>query len=277
MKLLPIALLAAFAVVVVLFSQSAPSRASNPPSQAIPILDCPDVDGNGSVTAGDIARVVGKFGTSDGNAGYHPLYDVGSPVGAVTAGDLAAAVVDFGDNNGNGSCPLVDTEIAQATLWALEDHPAILNQNDGALAALGYYQASFYVPGQGIHYVNRDNWDGVYDPTAPEGLVYVDNKLMAQLYVIDGDVVGWGPVVPPPPDQIDIDEFCVPPVGETTCSWAGDEDGWHWHVDLCTRHIGMPSASAIPLARACRPACGRHAVRCSKLRAGKIDSKGTWR
>jgi hypothetical protein len=247
MKLLTITMLAAFAVLVALFSQSVPSRASNPPSQAIPILDCADVNGDGGVTAGDIAQVAGKFGTSNGNAAYHPLYDVGSPVGAVTAGDLGAVVSDFGDNNGNGSCPLVDTEIAQATLWVLDDHPAILNQNDAALSALGYYQASFDVPGQGVHYVNEDNWDGVFDPTAPEGLVYKGGKLVAQLYVIDGDTVGWGPVVPPPPDQQDIDGFCIPPIGETTCSWAGDEDGWHWHVDLCTRHIGMASASAVPL------------------------------
>jgi hypothetical protein len=247
MKLLSIAFLTALAVVVALsFSQAAPTGASNPPANAIPLLDCADVNGDGGVTAGDIARVVGKFGTVTSDAGYHPLYDVGSPVGAVTAGDLAAVVVDFGDNNGDGSCPLVDTEVAQATLWVLNDNPGLLTQNDALLASLGYYQGSFYVPGQGVHYVNFDNWDGVYDPTAPEGLVYANDKLVAQLYMIDGDVVGWGPIVPPLPDQQDIDDFCIPPIGETVCSWAGNEDGWHWHFDLCTRHIGMPSASALP-------------------------------
>ena len=91
MKLLSMALLTALAVFVALsFSQAAPTRASNPPLTAIPLLDCADVDGNGSVTAGDIAQVVAKFGTNTSSAGYYPLYDVGSPVGAVSAGDLGA-------------------------------------------------------------------------------------------------------------------------------------------------------------------------------------------
>jgi hypothetical protein len=244
MKSLSIIMLSAFALVVALLSEAAPARASSSPANPVPILDCADVDGNGSVTAGDIAQVAGKFGTSEGSAEYHPLYDVGSPVGAVTAGDLGAAVVDFGDNNGNGSCPLADTQIAQATLWVLNDHPGLLTQNDAVLGSLGYYQGSFYVPGQGVHYVNLDNWDGVFEPAAPEGLVYVHGKLAAQLYVVDGDIVGWGPN--PDADHTFIDSFCMPPPGVTACSWAGAVATWHIHFDLCTTHIGLPSASALP-------------------------------
>jgi len=247
MRLLAVTLLTVVAAFVAL-SFAPPDRtgASNPPAAAIPILDCTDVDGNGTVTVGDIGKVAGKFGTAVGNATYHPLYDVGMPVGAVTAGDLGAAVLDFGD-----ACPAVDTQIAQAALWVIDEHPGLLTLNESLLNSLGYVNSSLDVPGQGVHYVNAANVDGVFDPTAPEGLVYIDgaagSPLAAHLYIVQGDIVGWGTWPTPdgkaPPDQVNIDAFCVPVPGETACSWAGDEDGWHWHRDLCTIHIGTPRAS----------------------------------
>ncbi|MEX1254842.1 MAG: hypothetical protein WEE64_10915 [Dehalococcoidia bacterium] len=248
MRLPSIALLTALAAFAAL-SFAPPDRtdASSPPAAAIPILDCADVNGDGGVTAGDLAKVVSKFGTATGGAGYHPLFDIGMPVGTVSAGDLASAVLDFGI-----VCPAIDTEVAQAALWVIDDHPGLLTLNVALLNSLGYYNSSLDVPGQGVHYVNPDNSDdGIFDPAAPEGLVYFDGNagspLGAQLYIVQGDIVGWGTWPTPdgkaPPDQINIDAFCVPEPGETACSWAGDEDGWHWHRDLCTIHIGTPSAS----------------------------------
>jgi hypothetical protein len=235
--------------------------ASNPPAAAVPLLDCADVNGDGSVTAGDVAKVVSKFGTASGNASYHPLFDVGMPVGTVSAGDMAAAVLDFGE-----ACPEVDTQIAQATLWVIDDHPGLLTLNVSLLNSLGYYNSSLDVPGQGVHYVNPDNSDdGIFDPAAPEGLVYIDGNagspLGAQLYIVQGDIVGWDPSgqsqQPCPPnylwhssmqhcmsaDQVHLDAFCIPVPGEEACSWAGNEDGWHWHANLCSIHIGTDHAA----------------------------------
>jgi len=249
MKLPAVALMMAIAALCAALPSINSARASNPGTTAIPILDCADVNGNGAVEAGDIVKVVQKFGATTGTASYHPLYDVGAPVGSVAAPDIAAVVADFGDTNANGNCPRVDTEIAQATLWVIQGYPGLLNENPTLLASLGYFGASFDVPGQGVHYANGAlSGDGVFEPAAPEGLVYNDGKLVAQLYVVQGDVVGWGswqtPDGKPPPDQVDIDQFCTPvPPNTDWCSWAGPEDGWHWHRDLCTIHIGTPRAS----------------------------------
>jgi hypothetical protein len=221
------------------------ARASNPGTTAIPILDCADVNGNGAVEAGDIVKVVQKFGTTAASASYHPLYDVGAPVGSVAAPDIAAVVADFGDTNANGHCPVVDTEIAQATLWVIQDHPGLLTLNDALLVSLGYTRGSIDVPGQGVHYTNASNWDATFEPAAPEGLVYIDGnegaRLLAQLYYVDGDVVGWGPN--PDPEHTNIDPFCEPVPADSACSWDGPGDSWHFHINLCTIHIGTPRAS----------------------------------
>lgn len=239
-----------------------------------PLLYCANVNGQGAVTVGDIQRVVAKFGTSDpnaqANATYHPLYDLstppgtaGTPSGAITVADVLLVVSDFGI-----TCPLVDTQIAQATLDVIDPNyhppaglpdfpgdPGLLTENAGLLASKGYYLASTDVPGQGKHYVNNAFFsDDLFYPTTPEGLVYKNGKLAAQLYYVDGYAVGWG-CWPgpepncggdPPEDHVDIDPFCTPMPGQSACSWNGPYDGWHVHFNLCTVAIGHPSAAAIP-------------------------------
>jgi hypothetical protein len=227
------------------------------PASPQPLLLCSDVTADGPVTIADVVAVVARFGTNDAaytaNATYHPLYDLNPAggTGSITVGDIVVAVSDFGL-----SCNLVspvDTEIAQATLavlgWA--DVPggsncpgtALLAMNQACLEEHGYYQSSFDVPGQGYHWVNGDYYeDDIYDPTKPEGLVYKANRLMAQLYFIDGNEVGWGPE-PPGIENIDIDPFCTPTDPETQCSWSGAHDGWHLHQNLCTYGIGTPNAA----------------------------------
>ncbi|MEX1254841.1 MAG: hypothetical protein WEE64_10910 [Dehalococcoidia bacterium] len=216
------------------------------PATPRPLLNCADVFPDGSVSVSDIGTVVGKFGQGSPDysavaGGYHPLYDLVAD-GSISVGDIGSTVADFG-NNAAGGCPsAVDTQIALASLWVYNDHPGLLTENVSLLSGMGYLRYSFDVPGQGIHYVNLANWDGVFNPTEPEGLVYNDGKLMAQLYVVEGDTteggVGWG-TEPPPVEMVDIDSICAP----ATCSWDTPGDGWHLHLDLCTYNIGTVFAT----------------------------------
>ncbi|MGB2693578.1 MAG: hypothetical protein WBD55_00145 [Dehalococcoidia bacterium] len=258
------------------FASSAPGavEASHPVNPQ-PLLNCSDVNGDGPVTAGDIQKVVGKFGTNDAhaaaNALYHPLYDLTTPPGssgsgAITVGDILVAVSDFGL-----TCPAMNGQIAQATLDIIDPnyHPpagvpdfpgaaGLLTENATLLASKGYLLSSTDVPGQGKHYVNATFFnDNLFYPTQPDGLVYADGKLAAQLYYVDGDAVGWGCWPGPPPgnctqgpppvaEQVNVDAFCSPTPPNSSCSWAGSYDGWHLHDNLCTVAVGSPQAAAIP-------------------------------
>jgi len=207
---------------------------------------CSDVDGSGAGGAADIGKTVLKFGTVSGGVNYRLLYDsrANGPVGSQDLADVAA---DFGKTNAAGTCPLVDTQIAQATLAIMDPtysnmalcggpcggDTAFLTEDEAFLATKGYLGGEVDVPGQGRHYIKVALWDGVFNPARPEGLVYNNGKLVAQLYFVSGAVVGWGPVNPPPPDQNEIDAFCVAP-----CSWSGAGDGWHVHFNLCSTWNG---------------------------------------
>jgi hypothetical protein len=220
-----------------------------------PLLSCPNVDGSADaphdVTVSDILAVVRHYGTSYGQPGYSFLYDSVDPynpqaptgTGRILAEDIRYVVDHFHDD-----CPLVDAQVAQATLAILNDPQAsgILNCDEQVLASIGYLRSSTDVPGQGIHYVNLSYWDGIFDVTHPEGFVCQNGKLAAELYVVNGDAsnIGWGTFNPSNGalHSIDIDTFCNP----SPCSWQGSE-GWHAHAFLCSYHIGTPSAVAIPL------------------------------
>jgi hypothetical protein len=290
-KLLTIAVLALAALLFAVVAPRGGADASSSGSFAAPLISCPNVDGSteppmpadpdllGGVRVGDILKVVQAF--------FHD-----APAGFPNAID--ADYVFLYDRNANGqqrvddilnvvqafftTCPKVDTQVAQATQWALQ-HPGLLTEADDTnddLNELGYFLASGDVPGQGKHYV-KGPWDGVFDPAAPEGLVYNDGLLAAQLYVVNGASVGWvediGPNQGPCWDGMDngsdgttdgadidcgawspggnssdlddtnIDPFCNPSLTYPNgCSWASDE-GWHVHYRLCTVHIGTPQMS----------------------------------
>jgi hypothetical protein len=265
--------------------------ASTPGTIAAPLLSCPNVNASSDdkVTIGDVLQVIGGFFVDYPDPDYVFLNDLSgagdNPDGLGRISDVIAAVSDFGV-----ICPHVDTQVAEATLWILNDHPELLTENVAALAAAGYEQGSSPVPGQGVHYVNFANWDGMFEPAAPEGLVYTGGKLAAQLYVIDGTTVGW--IEDPGPDEgscwdaidnggdgdsdaadgdcgaeepagdvnslddTDIDPLCNPSLKYPNgCSWDGSE-GWHLHYRLCTTHIGTPNAFAIPIGN--QPGDGEH-------------------
>jgi hypothetical protein len=235
--------------------------------QPRPLLECGDVNGDGAVSGGDIGIVVSKFGRTTGQPGFHFMYETGQVDGAISGGDIGGIVADFGLVC---STAKPDTQIARATLWMINQLPTggpmppawatacaasnpapPLTENMAALGAVDYYKASFDVPGQGIHYIKGANWeDNTFDPCRPEGLVYINagGPLVALLYVINGDAVGWGGHGPPGPvNQTNLDPFCSP----APCSWTSPAtatygDGWHIHFNLCTERIGMASASALP-------------------------------
>jgi hypothetical protein len=230
--------------------------AANPGTVDAPLISCANVTGDnaGAVSGLDFFAVLGKFGTTFPNAGFSYLYDLNAD-NSVAGSDFFAVLGDFGV-----TCPAVDNQVALATLWGIGGAPAncpggappappltLPPGNDAAIEAIGYYRGSFDVPGQGIHYVKPEHWDGTFDPCRPEGLVYDDGRLVAQLYVINGDApgIGWNGWNPGTGGGaitgVEVDSFCTP----SPCSWAGAET-WHAHANLCSSDIGTASASAIP-------------------------------
>ncbi len=259
-------------------SRPEPATAASPGAAVSPILSCPNVDGSAGnkVLIPDILAVVQAYfkdypiagsepaGTSD----YVPMYDLNGVYNPQTGlggqqriDDILAVVNAYFD-----VCPLVDTQVAQATSWAMDVdgnpgngmQPVPQIENEAAIEALGYYRGTNDVPGQGVHYVNNQNWDGVFDPAAPEGLVYNNGRLAAQLYVTDAPTVGLGTHAPnacftqPTPsgcpgkiDGIDLEPPGTGPDCNPACSWIGAEK-WHLHYYLCTVNIGTTGAIAIP-------------------------------
>jgi hypothetical protein len=240
---------------------SSTTYASNPGTTDAPLINCSDVTADGAVAGTDFFGLLGRFGTTSPNLNFSYLYDLNAD-DAVSGTDFFSVLGDFGQ-----SCPAVDTEVALATLWGIGANPAgcpagpanpapPLVQNDTNIEAIGYYRGSTDVPGQGVHYFKPELWDGTFDPCRPEGLVYSGGRLVAQLYVINGDNVGWSsfnpPLCPPYPNPptgacgaalagIDVDDVCTP----SPCSWDSDE-GWHAHANLCTGFVGDAGAYAVP-------------------------------
>lgn len=246
-----------------------------------PLIGCPNLDAStdNKVAVADILSVVLHYGKSYGESGYEYIWDPVMPyndtnpvaTGEITIADVLFVVTKYGD-----TCSLLDTQIATATR-AIGDpafaskycdpaysaavncggDPQFLTEDVAFLASKGYRHSSTDVPGQGIHYVNFALWDPVFNPARPEGLVYQDGVLAAQLYyVFGGDVgagiagVGWGPDRAHNVRAADIDSLpCAVAAGgppNTGCSWSGSLDGWHWHANLCTGGIGLPNAFAFP-------------------------------
>jgi hypothetical protein len=253
-------------------------HSASPGATVVPLLSCPNVDGSSDdkVVIADILAVVQAYFKDHPSVEYVFMYDLNNPLnpetntgGQLRVDDILAVLSRYFD-----VCPKVDTEVAQATRWIITDHPELRTENVGALSALGYVGiATVDVPGQGVHYAKFSTWDGTFNPAVPEGLVYDEGRLAAQLYVVNGASVGWVPedpgleqgpcgdgidnggdtvadaadpdcVVPPatgaPPDDIDIDTIAFCGTG-VSCSWS-TEEGWHLHYRFCILHIGTSFA-----------------------------------
>jgi hypothetical protein len=261
------------------------TESATPGQTVAPLLSCPNVDASpdNKVAVGDILAIVQAYFNDYPAADYYPLYDLVAPYspgappntsGKERVDDILAVVNRYFE-----ICPPVDTQVAQASRWVLTQHPELLTENVSALLAAGYVGISTVdVPGQGVHYSNGALWDGNFNPAAPEGLVYKNGRLAAQLYVVNGYNVGWvpedpgpnegpcgdgidngsdgftdaadpdcvvGPPVGTPPDDVNFDPYAYCGTG-VACSWVGDE-GWHLHYRLCIVHIGTPYAQFVAL------------------------------
>jgi hypothetical protein len=225
-------------------SETKTTHALNPGATAAPLLSCPDVSGVAPVSLfDDIFVVANRYGAAAGQPNYQVLFDVADANGTI---DLFNDIFHVANNFGV-TCPTVDLQIAKATQAILNDPQAasLLACDPATLNARGYFRAGSDVPGQGVHYLNVSLWDGVFNVTQPEGLVCQGGKLAAELYVVNGNVVGWGPFTPgggSAMHSVNIDTFCTPPSGQTICSWDGPET-WHAHANLCLYHIGTPSSA----------------------------------
>ncbi len=278
---------AAFVAVMFLMGGPRPRGAEATANPLPPLIACPNLDAStetggppgtlGKVSVVDILTVVSHYGKSYGQSGYEYLWDSVSPynstspngTGSITVADILYVVTHYGN-----TCPLLDTQIATTTR-AIGDptfsstlcdpalttamncggDPQFLTENASFLHTKHYYEASSPVPGQGVHYINMDLYDGVFNPARPEGLVYKQGgALLATLYVTDGGAVGWGTheatsCCPGAEHDIDLEGAADGPQCSPECSWAGSE-GWHVHHYLCTVHIGTSSAFAISAALA---------------------------
>jgi len=246
------------------------ATAASPGATVSTLLSCPNVDASSDhkVLVGDILAVVQAYFKDWPSTNYVYMYDRAGPYNPVTStggqqrvDDILNVVQSYFD-----VCPAVDTEVAVATRWAMDIdsnpgngmQPVPQIESEAAIEAIGYYQASNDVPGQGVHYFKIENWDGIFDPAAPEGLVYNNGRLGAQLYVAEGATVGLGDhtpnacFTPPTPsgcpgkiDGVDLEPPGTGPDCSPKCSWLGAEK-WHMHYYLCTYGIGTAAAFALP-------------------------------
>jgi hypothetical protein len=244
--LLALVLVATFASVIA--APAPTTHSSSPGASVAPLLSCPNVDGSpeNKVTVGDILAIVQAYFKDYPSPNYTLLYDLQGPYnpqdgtgGQQRVNDILTVVTKYFT-----VCPLVDTQVAQATRAIILDPDAAQLRacDDATLSAHGYARSSQDVPGQGVHYMKFASWDGTFDLAEPEGLVCQGNGLVAELYYMDGDVAGWGGhdvsgggAV----HSIDIDPFC----SSTPCSWDGPE-GWHAHSHICLAHVGTADAFA---------------------------------
>lgn len=223
------------------------------------LLNCPDVNADGAVTVGDISQVVSMFGTSYAmNPGqYLLLYDVDGG-GQVSAGDIETVVQRFGEE-----CPLIETQVARATLAAIK-------YRDPAQAiADGYTWGSQDVSQMGIHLENTTFQISFADMGSqlerPVGLVYTE---MSPGSNQPDEFIGVWYNVPVQAvcDFYQIEGPCqsdkVQPVGfgetntdEDNADPAGIQQGWHLHFGLCVWNWGTIDATVAELGPGSEQAC----------------------
>jgi len=265
------------AVVVVSMATISMSGSPRPASAgagwgADPLLNCPDLNGDGAVSGLDLFAMISSAGSVYGvSSNYLFLHDRNA--------DKSITLTDFMDVLGRlgERCPLMETQVALATLAlvnhkigaGLLDEGQVVDLRDPANAVTaGYVQSTQYVGQMGIHYINETyqrEYPNFYDAVTgedqlrhPVGLVYTE-KQVGPPGVADELIGGWFLV--PVPDV--CAEYGVPspescPVAEPVGFGltATDEDnqdrtditgfllqqGWHDHTGLCFGNVGTTEA-----------------------------------
>lgn len=203
-----------------------------------PLLNCPDVDGDGSVSINDILGVVSRWQTSPHDpvspitgAEYSLEYDIDGHGYIALTSDVLPVIQAW-----QTQCPLIESQVARATQALHGDCSSGIPQNEcpdlrnwSEAQAAGYVISSQYVGQMGIHVLNpayqaqytrmdpqvcdpRFNAPAGngYDPEVcqlehPVGLVYTDID-PAGGSVLPGQLIsGW---------------YLVP--NEEVCEWYGN-------------------------------------------------------
>lgn len=99
----------------------------------------------------------------------------------------------------------------------------------------GYFQVTQFIPGLGLHMANLEVREDVFDPARPQLLLYMPKRPGG--YRLAG--VGY----------TFVHESDIPPAG-----FAGGEDVWHFHTNLCFLRDG--SVTIAPDRAACRARSG---------------------
>ena len=223
-----------------------------------PLLNCSDVNADGHVDGFDIGAVVTKFGTVYPNENYLLLYDVWGG-GNVDGFDIGKVVVDFGR-----VCPLIETQVAQATLALIGAYGGPDLRDPAQAAAAGYIQDSQDVPQMGIHLDNPlylTAWpnccslglpgeDTESQLIHPVGLVYAEapgggpDELIGGWYLAPNDEVCAFYGIPGP-CQSSAEQplgFGLTNADEDNQDPVGAQLGWHTHPWLCVWNWGTTSA-----------------------------------
>ncbi len=227
-------LVLAITVVAVFAVSGSPRQASAGGAPWPPLLNCPDVTGDGPVDFFDFLALLQNYGTEYPDADFYYLYDW-APNGAVDFFDFLVLLQNYGQ-----TCPLMDSQVAQATLATMQYQNCQDAVTDGYAPGTG----GVYVPNMGIHISKIPNMSTTFDLEKPFGLVctetFTGSRVVDQLiglwYIIPVESTGtlYGR---PPPYQADD----VQPVGFGTSNTDEDntddlnaiQQGWHTHPNLC--------------------------------------------
>ena len=202
-----------------------------------PLLNCPDVTGDGPVDFADFLALLQNYGTEYPNADFLYLYDW-DPNGAVDFFDFLVLLQNY-----TQVCPLMESQVAQATLATMP------YQDCNAAVADGYSPGTggVYVPNMGIHISKFSNMSSTFDLEKPFGLVCTEtspgsrvvDQLIGLWYIIPVESTGTLYEALGLPIQGPYQPDDEKPVGFGTSNTDEDsidlgiQQGWHTHPNLC--------------------------------------------
>ena len=250
-------ILAVVVVSIVTISLSASPKPTTAGVAWQPLQNCPDLNGDGAVSGLDLFAMISSAGsvysatatTSD----YLYLYDRNGDQ-SITLTDFLNVLSSFGER-----CPLVDTQVALATLATIKYQNCQDALNDG------YEQYTQFVPNMGIHLSKKDNVtqypefyreDGNDQLRHPVGLICTDSdpspgtdvahKLIGMWYASPIPTVcpyyGLDPVTCSSAEPVG---FGLTNTDEDNTDLSGFQKGWHDHGNLCIWGIGTEQAGTL--------------------------------
>lgn len=198
---------------------------------------CFDVDGDTDVDLNDVTQVGSSYGTRFANTGYQPGYARMRDYNAdkvINSGDVLGTLSDL-----TASCPQVDREIRDATVW-MEQF-----QNINAAIAFGFEQTTQFIAGQGRHMIlpgpggALQGQDDQFIAGVPESLLYEPDSSVPGGWRLAGAM--W--IMP-----INL----VPLVPE---GFTGNEDAWHYHSGLCLLYDSQTGQTYALAENTTQPGC----------------------